>query len=278
MEQTHETLTQKIKLLAGKIADDNLFLQASSVSYYSALALAPFLLILLWVASILGQDMQVRIINHATTNFSPQVGEMFELVFRNINSGVNLGSISGIVGFAVLLSTCSLVFLQFRHAFDVIYGYYDPDASKTALEFIVEKLFAMLAVFCGVILLIASFTIVAVVEYFWGPDETGRAIYRNLAMLLNFCIYLVLFTGLHMFTPSKRQKFKSSVKIAAFTSVCFMIGNVLLASYLKTVAKNSVYGAAGTLLVFLVWAYYSSFIIFLSVEVFCGIRRARRRP
>lgn len=273
MELIKKSFTTRVKNLATKISDDNLFLLSSSVSYYSALALAPFLLILLWVASILGQDIQVQIVDHAGTNFSPQVAEMIKMVFSNVNKGVNVGSISGIVGLVVLLSTCSLVFLQFRYAFDVIYGYFNPHFQKSIWDTIKEKLFAMVVVLGGVALLIVSFGVAAIVEYLWGPGTNQNNLYRLLVLGLNFLIYLVLFTGLHKYGPSRRQKINNAAKMAAFSAVFFIIGNVMLASYLKSVAADSVYGAAGTLLVFLVWSYYSSFILFLSVEIFQYLRK-----
>jgi membrane protein len=266
----------QIKDLGTKITIDNLFLLSSSISYYSALALAPFLLIILWVASVLGSDVQNQIISHVQINFSLQVADMVQMIFNNVNQGVDIGSISGVIGFVVLLWTCSLVFLQLRYAFDIIYGYYDPHYFKGVMEFIKEKLLAMFLVLGVAILVIISFTIAAVVEYFVGPRSGGVVLSRTLVLLINFMIYCGLFTLIHYFTPSRRQKLRNVVKIAALTSVFFIIGNILLASYLKRYAGSSVYGATGTLLVFLIWTYYSSFTIFLSVEVFQYLIREKK--
>ena len=87
---------------------------------------------------------------------------------------------------------------------------------------------------------------------------------------------MILFSGLHYFTPSRRPRKTHAFKMALLSSVFFMVGNVLLASYLKKVAADSVYGAAGTLLVFLLWTFYSSFTIFLSVEVFLFLKKLGR--
>lgn len=251
-----------------KISNDNLLLLSSSISYYSALALAPFILILLWVASLLGQDIQSKITNHASNNFSPQVGDMLELVFQNINEGVDIGSVSGVVGFIVLLSTCSIVFIQFRYAFDVIYEHIDASAEKTIWETIKERLVAMVVVLGGACLLIASFTLAAIVEYLVASEMENALVFRGLVFVLNFLVYLAIFSGIHYFTPSIRPRKSNVLKIASLSSIFFLIGNIVLASYLKSMAASSIYGAAGTLLVFLVWTYYSSFTIFLSVEVF----------
>lgn len=272
-----EVISTRAKGFIDKVTEDNLFLLSSSISYYSALALAPFMLIILWIASILGQDVQQQIIHHTTYNFSAQVGEMIAMVFKNVNQGVNIGSVSGLLGFAVILWTCSVVFLQFRYSFDVIYGYFNKENVKTWPEFFKEKFFAMVIVLLAALLLIVSFVVVAIMEYFIGPQTEVEFLYRILVFLFNYLIYLGLFSLIHYFTPSKRQNIRQVVRIAGLTSIFFIIGNMLLAAYLKRYAGSSVYGAAGTLLIFLVWAYYSSFTIFLSVEVFDYLKKIRHK-
>ncbi len=273
MELIKKSSSRRLKDLLTKITDDNLFLLSSSVSYYSALGLAPFLLILLGVASILGQNVQERIVSQTSESFSPQVGNMTQLIFTNVNQGVNLGSLSGIIGIVILLSTASMVFLQFRYAFDVIYGNFNPHVSKTTWEYIRERFFAMSVLIGGAVLVILSFSLAKIAEYLLGPGAHQLGLVRFGLFWVNLSVNIVLFTGAHYITPSKRPKFLEAIKIATLSSFFFMLGNLLLASYLKKVAANSVYGAAGSLLVFLIWTYYSSFTVFLSVEVFIYLRR-----
>jgi membrane protein len=273
MERIPKTTGRRIQDLIAKITDDNLFLLSSSVSYYSALGLAPFLLILLGVASILGQNVQERIVTQTSESFSPQVGNMISLIFDNVNQGVNLGSLSGIIGVVILLSTASMVFLQFRYAFDVIYGNQNPFITKSTWKLIRERFFAMTVLIGGAVLVILSFSLAKISEFLLGPGAHQSGMVRFGIFWVNLAVNIILFTGAHYITPSHRPKLWESIKIATLSSFFFMLGNLLLASYLKRVAANSVYGAAGSLLVFLVWTYYSSFTVFLSVEVFIYLRR-----
>lgn len=273
MQLIRKSPSRRFKDLIAKITDDNLFLLSSSVSYYSALGLAPFLLILLGVASILGQNVQERIVSQTSQNFSPEVGEMAHLIFENVNEGVNLGSISGIIGLVFLLLTASMVFIQFRYAFDVIYGNFDREVSKTYWEFIRERIFAMVVIIGGAVLVLLSFSLAAIADYVFGDGTKDTSFAKFTLFWINLMVNIILFTGAHYFTPSKRPKFREAIKIATLSSFFFMLGNLLLANYLKRIAANSVYGAAGSLLVFLTWTYYSSFTIFLSVEVFIYLRK-----
>lgn len=272
MELIKKSFTTRVKNLASKVSEDNLFLLASSISYYSALAIAPFMLILLGVASLVGVGVQGKIIEMAT-GFSPEVGKMIELIFANVNEGVNFGSISGIIGVIILLSTASLVFLQLRYSLDVIYGYFNPNASRGVWQIVREKLFAMFFVLMTGVFFIVSTTLPGLVSFFLGQENEKYLLYRALALALNIFIYVVMFWGIHIFTPSRRPKAMMAFKMALLSTAFFILGNILLASYLKGVASNSIYGAAGSLLVFLTWTYYTSFTLFLSVEVFLYLKK-----
>ncbi|MFL5786188.1 MAG: YihY/virulence factor BrkB family protein [Bacteriovoracaceae bacterium] len=266
MELIRKSPARRVKNLAAKIYDDNLFLLSSSVSYYSALGLAPFFLIVLYVSAFVGETTRLRIVQQAALIFSPQVGDMIRLIFMNARQGINIGSMTGIAGALVLLFTASLVFLQFRFAFDTIYGHFSPEVTRPVRYMILERIFAMITVIISAALFIVSFSITAFVDELFGE-------YSYLVLLANFLLYVLMFAGLHYFAPSRRPRKRHAFKMAALSAVFFMIGNVLLASYMKKVAATSVYGAAGTLLVFLVWTFYSAFTVFLSVEVFLYLKK-----
>ena len=257
-----------------KISEDNLFLLSSSISYYSALAIAPFALILLAVASFLGEGSQKEIIKQASVMMSPQVGHMLEMVFSNVNEAVNLGSLSGIIGLSVLLFTASMVFQQFRYSFDVIYGVHDPKASDSFMVLLKAKAFAMFFVLMSAVVFIVTLVGSGIfLEVF--ADEVGKWWRAGSVFYLNFMIYLGMFTAVHYYIPSKRYSITSTLKKATLTALFFMLGNFLLALYLQNSASDSLYGAAGAFLVFLTWSYYSSFIIFLSVVVFLHLKKIK---
>ena len=95
---------------------------------------------------------------------SPEVGKMLRMVFSNVNEGVNVGTISGLIGAVVLLSTASMVFLQLRYSFDVIYGAYNPKESKSFKNSIKEKLIAMFFIFMAAVFFIGSFFVSSILS------------------------------------------------------------------------------------------------------------------
>lgn len=274
MELLRKSKTAKLKSFLLKVYNDNLFLLASSISYYSALAIAPFLLILLGVASFIGGDVRDRVIALAY-DFSFGVGQMISLIFANVNEGVNVGSVSGLIGVGVLLFTASIVFMQMRFSLDVIYGIQEEDKNLSVWSIILERLFAMFAVIVAGLFIIVSSSLPGLVQLF-GKEDENYLFYRGMAFFINFVIYVAMFWFIHYFTPSKHPRKTEALKISVLSSLFFIIGNYFLGLYLKSVASTSIYGAAGTLLVFLIWTYYSSFTMFLSVEFFLQVKKFRR--
>jgi membrane protein len=61
--------------------------------------------------------------------------------------------------------------------------------------------------------------------------------------------------------------------MSVLTSAAFLVGEILIGLYMRNIATDSLYGAAGALFIFLVWAYYSSFTVFISVEIFMYLKR-----
>lgn len=250
------------------ILKHNIFFHSSAISYYAALAIAPFLLILLQVGALLGNRLQTQLISQTYFVLGPEVGQITEMIFSNANEGINLASISGIVGGATLLFTASIVFIQLRFSLDTIYGYYDSEVSRSFMDVVKERIFSMVIVVLTAVLFFLSLFISNIVKYVAGTDMDEGISGQIISNVLSFIINMMMFSAVYYFAPSRTPKVASAVKMAVFTSVAFIFGKILMGLYFKNVALSSVYGAAGTLLVFLVWAYYSSFTMFLSVEGF----------
>lgn len=270
MELVRKNKLTRLKDLLFRIIEHNLFLLSSSISYYSAVAIAPFLMILLALASLIGGEVQSKVTNQAGT-ISPEFGQMVALIFQNVNKGVDLGSITGIIGVFVLLFTASLVFLQVRYGLDVIYGYHEKRGPLNIWSYILEKLFAMFVVFLAVIFLIVSSSLPGILRVIF-PEQD----YRATAFILNFFIYVVMFYGIHLFTPTIKPGKREALKMALLSSVFFIIGNTLLGVYFRFYATSSIYGAAATLLVFLIWTYYTSFTMFLTVEIMLFLKTIKK--
>lgn len=266
----------RVKEFALLVLKHNIFFHSSAISYYAALSLAPFLLILLQVAALLGHKVQAELTGQTYFVLGPEVGRITEMIFNNAVEGLSLASISGVVGAITLLFTASIVFMQLRFSFDTIFGNFDPNVSKGFKEILKERALSMVFVIGIAVLFLLSLFISNIVKYVIGMDLNESWMGMLISNFLSFLINLMMFSALYYFAPSKTPRIKTAFEAAIFTSVAFVFGKILIALYFKNIAINSVYGATGTLLVFLIWAYYSSFTLFISLEGFLFLHPENR--
>jgi membrane protein len=249
------------------LTQHNLFVLSASISYYSAVAIAPFLLIVLSAAGYLGGNLQQKLITQASS-FSSELGQMVEIIFSNVNEGIDIGSVTGLLGLFILFITASLVFLQLRFALDVIHGYHEVRGKRSVWESILEKIFALFVVFMAGIFLLLSSSLPALFNLILPGHLQKVSVF-----CLNIFIFVVMFWCIHYFTPTRRPEKREALKMSLLSSLFFILGNFVLGVYFRNVAITSIYGAAGSLFVFLVWSYYSAFTLFLSAEICIFLKR-----
>lgn len=278
MEESSEKkkgLAADLRVFLKRVNQHNLLLLASSIAYYSSLALAPILLILLSLASLIGEDVRILIMKQVAL-IAPELTGIFQIVFNNLQSRVDLGSVSGIFGVVFLVFLSSFVFLQLRHSLDVIYGDFDPHKTKSFWQILRERGLFMLIVLLMCSLLVISLLINPVFDYVLASRFQSMEVKRFVQVFLNFSILFVMFTGLYFFTPSKRKRLPDCAQTAILTSAAFLGGNLVTGFYMKKVALDSLYGATGAMLIFLLWTFYSALSVFASVEFFEFLKRKSR--
>lgn len=244
----------------------NIFLLSSSLAYYNALALAPFLLILFSLTSFIGQEYQQRIVRQINFIISPQVADVVKIIMENIDKAVDTTSLTGVVGICIILFTASVVFLHLRYSFNLIFNFYDPEKPRSLWEIIRERLVSMgFVLIFNLGFVIGMFLTSFVFFYVRKYGLTGYWM-GMLLTAFNFLVFFVLFFCVYYFIPSKRASYTVLIRSSAYASLGFLIGKVLFGIYFKSVISTSVYGAAGALLIFLIWTYYSALILFFSAE------------
>lgn len=267
-------LIPDLKTFLRRIDHHNLFLLSSSISYYAALGLAPLLLIILGIASLVGEDIKQEILSQVSM-IAPELRGTLELIFFNLKTQVDVGSISGVFGLGFLLFLASYLFVQLRYSLDLIYGDIDVHKPKSIFEMVRERGVLMLVVMVMCTLFAISLLINPLFDYVFAESSLSENAEDVLQYVLNFFILFLLFTGLYFVTPTKKKKLRDCAQMSVLTSGFFLLGNILTGLYMKNFAMDSLYGAAGALLIFLLWTFYSSLALFMSVEVFEFLKRKK---
>ncbi len=270
MEESPEKkkgLKGSLEFFYQSVKQHNLFLLASSFAYYATLSLAPLLLILMGLGSLLEEHIQTSMIKQISL-ILPGLGDILQLIFKNLKNRVDLGTVSGYLGLVFLIFLSSILFKHLRHAFDVIYGDFNPIRKRSFLQILKERGWVMLIAFIMCSLFILSLLIGPFLQYIAPYLFVSFAVKKVLQVTLSFIVLTILFTGLYLFTPTRRNPFSHCFKMALVTSLSFVFGNYLAGLYIRKIALQSLYGAAGGILVFLLWAFYSSLMVFFTVELF----------
>lgn len=256
---------KKIVNLVERMDKHEVFVTAPALAYATALALAPFILILLSLLSFLGLDFHRRLSNELTTSFGGEVGAAVGEILNNAEKHPHLSSLSGFVGLFILFFSASIVISQLRIALDKINEYKADLENYTFLNFLQSKFWAIGLILLFASLSIGSLIVTAMINMLY-PDASGT-FWLFISYLINFTIFSLLFAAIYRYVPTQKQSWKSCFYSGLISTLFFLAGKGLISLYLAKAGLGSAYGAAGSLIVFLAWVYFTALTLLMSYEI-----------
>jgi membrane protein len=268
-------------LFITRFNDCNTMTWAASVAFYTALSLAPVLIIFLALSPLIDPNLKASFINEIGQLTGPNGAKAIEMIFANAEDRLDLMSISGMLGTATLAISASLVFGELRSAFSQILDAHptpphDPSYFHYIWTFLKSRFFQMgLAlgfIFILITSLILSTGISAAISI---KDNSFGDLTYIIYALFSFVLYIGVFTLIFRYLPECHLPWRESAEAATLTSALFIIGKELVGAYLGNSSLNSSYGAAGSVIVLLAWVYYSAMIIFVGAHVSYILQKLR---
>jgi len=244
-------------------AEDDAMTLAAALAFYAALSMAPLLLILLAVTSLLGPDVQKQVIEQVQNTVGTQAGGVIGDIVQRGGQHRSAGWISAIVGFLVLVFSATGAFGQMQYSLNRIWEV-QPKATTVWLWLRKRLLSLLLILGIGLVLLVSLGLSAAINLMFAGTSGYLWQIANGVGMLL---IYILLFALIYKILPDVEIAWKDVWVGAVITGVLFEIGRFGIGWYLGRSGVGSPYGAAGSLIVILLWIYYASLIFFLGAEL-----------
>lgn len=252
--------------------DDEPFDQSAIVAYYSIFSLPALLIIIVTIAGIaFGQKaVQDQISSQIGGMIGPDSAKdiqgMIASSYQQGNSGIAL-----VIGVATLLFGATGVFIALQKALNRIWEVkINPD--KSGLKMLIRAR----AVSFGVVLtigflLLISLVITAALTALSGWVEERMPdfflyIFYVVDFLISISIITLLFAMLFRFLPDVNIEWKSVWTGAVITALLFVIGKYALALYFGKAEPGSTYGAAGSIILILLWVFYSCLIMFFGAE------------
>ncbi len=264
---TRSQALQLFKKTASQWNDHNAPRLGAALAYYTLLSIAPLLILIVAICGLVfdKNTAEHHLLDQVQSMVGPSAAKALQSVLANAHQKSS-GIIASIIALVTLLFGASGVFVELRDSLNTIWDA-PPQPSSTWRNLIWQRIvsFGMVLAlgFLLLISLVLSATLAVVTKFFEGYLPLSAAIWGEVA---NFIVPLaaisVLFALIFKFVPEVPIHWRDVTIGAVATAILFEIGKALLALYLATAAVGSTYGAAGSLVAFVVWVYYSAQIFF----------------
>lgn len=243
---------------------------AAALSYYTIFSIAPLLIVIVAIIGFFfGQEAaQGQLDNQIQGLVGREGADLIQSLVANTNRPAD-NTIASIVGIATLLLGAGGVFGQLQDALNTVWGV-EPKAGRGILGIIKDRFLSFTMVLGVGFLLLVSLVISAVLS---GVGDVVFSYLPGNAMLvellnnvISFVVITLLFAMIYKILPDVDISWKDVGVGAAVTAFLFIIGKFLIGLYLGNSSTASAYGAAASLVVLLLWIFYSSQILLFGAE------------
>jgi membrane protein len=260
---------QMLKATILSFINDEALSRGAAIAFYTVTSVAPVLLIVVAIAGLaFGHEAAQNSISRELGDLmGQQAAEVLQSVLisaANKSSGI----VATIIGIATLIATASGVFGEMQAALNVMWKAKPLDTSVSRLlraRIASLGLVAALGFFLAVSLAVSA-GLTAVSSYLDSVFPTGKLVLPATNFVVSLALLAVLFAAIYKVLPDRQLQWRDVIIGAVVTSLLFTIGKSLIGWYIGSSAIASSYGAAGGLIVLLLWVYYSAQTFLLGAE------------
>jgi membrane protein len=241
----------------------------AALAFYSALSLAPLLVIALGIVQLVYQGDAVGQIE---TQFEGLIGPQAAHFVGEVASRTDRpggGWLATLVGLSLLMLGASGVFAQLQDALNTIWEV-RPKPGRGVVAVIRSRFLSFTMVLGTGFLLLVSLLLSAALAvagaFFEHRVPLGATVWQGIHSLIGFGVVTGLFALIFRVVPDADIAWRDTWIGALFTAFLFSLGKFGIGFYLGRSALTSAYGTAGMLVVLLIWVYYSAQILFLGAE------------
>lgn len=243
---------------------------SAALSYYTIFSLAPMLILAISIGSILFGREAIQ--GHLFGQINGLVGNEASLQIQEMLTKITLEKnsvLATIIGVVTFFIGATGVFGEIQSTINMIWGL-KSKPKKGFVKYIVNRLLSFAMVVTIGFLLVVSMIASALINLL--NDQLHNVIHSTTFFIMivtnavSLLIISMLFTLVFKFLPDSIVRWKDAFVGSLFTSALFLLGKYLIGLYLANSASASVYGAAGSLIILLLWIYYSSILLYFGAE------------
>lgn len=277
-----KSLFALVKKTVDEAGDDKIPRLAASLSYYTLLSLSPLLVLAVAVAGIVfGEDAARGQIAHQLQQvFGAEAGDAIQAMIAHAKqpgSGV-LGTIVGVV---VLLFGASGVFGELQDSLNTIWEV-SPKPGRGILGIVKDRFLSFTMVlgvaFLLLVSLVVSAGLAALGQWLSASVDGIEWAWQGVNFVVSLAMVALLFGLVFKVVPDVKVRWRDVWLGATVTALLFSIGKFLIGLYVGKAGVASPYGAAGSLVVIVVWVFYSAHILFIGAEFTQVYARATGAP
>jgi membrane protein len=242
--------------------DDNAASLAAALAYYTLLSFAPLLALTLWATASMGNGTQDLIVRQLALLLGNEAAAVARSVIENAENRPSMGTLTGVIGILVSLFAATSVFAQLQHSLNLIWNI--ESRPGNAIRFWLRRRLLSIGLRAAIMFVaLVSMLASALIGVFLGKSGPVWDVINHLVTAF---IFVGLFTLLFRDLPDARLPWPDALHGGLVTAILFTIGKTLLGLYLSSGQVGGAYGAAGSVVLLMIWAFYASAIFFLGAE------------
>lgn len=260
-----------IKVAVSESLEDNVLKQAAALAYYTIFSLVPMLIIIIWISSIFYDPGKVQ--GELLTRMNELIGPRAVDQIREVMVKTKFDDASGwakALGIVTLVLTSTGIFTEIQDSINTIWGL-RAKPRKGLIKFLFNRIISFSLLISLGFVLAVSLLINALISaltyrvqyYFPGiPVE----LFYVINQVIIFLSIVLLFSAIFKVLPDAKIAWKDVMSGAIISTLFFMLGKYVIGYYLDKNATISAYGSAGSVIIILLWVYFSSIILYFGAE------------
>jgi membrane protein len=244
---------------------------SGSLAYYTVFSMAPLLVVVIALCGLFleREAAQGEIFRQLKGFLGSETAAQLQELIKNASIG-DKGIMASVIGGVTLLVGATTIFADIQDSINTIWGI-KPKPKRGWLKLLMNRFLSFSVIVSLGFLLLVSLLISTLLDGFSAQLEARFAdvsvvVFTVLNTIVTLLVVSSIFGVIFKVLPDAKIRWKDIISGAIVTAVLFMLGKLAISFYIGTSDVASTYGAAGSLVILLLWAYYSSIILYFGAE------------
>ncbi len=253
-------------------SDDKLTRLSGSLAYYTVFSMAPLMIVIISLCGLFlaREAVEGKIYGQLAGFVGTDTASQLQDIIKNA-SVAGKSKMAAIIGVITLLVGATSIFAEIQDSINSIWGL-KPKPKRGWLKMIQNRLLSFSVIVGLGFLLLVSLSVSTVIDGFSDKltqqfPEIAVLFFYLINVLITFGVTTLIFAVIFKVLPDGNIRWKDVMAGAMATAFLFMLGKFAISFYISKSHIGTTYGAAGSLVILLLWIYYSSMILYFGAEL-----------